>query len=177
MQYPAAANAPPRRPDAAHLRSGVSGPMTTRAARPSRRSLAGGEVSATTQEDAVAGQERRVAIERALGDVGIRGRDGDAPFAQLPAQLADVEPVLERRRMDREVDDQALHRLASAAGARAADAARPRRAGGSTTKPPASASSSAGTSRPAKKSIQTEVSTTTPLTRLLEVDVQLAAFP
>src|SRR5688572_30074629 len=44
--------------------------------------------------------------------------------------------------------------------------------GGRTTNPPARASSSAGTSRPAKKSIQTEVSTTTPLTRLLEVDLE-----
>src|SRR5581483_6697749 len=48
--------------------------------------------------------------------------------------------------------------------------------GGRTAAPCARASSSVGTGRPAKKSIQLDVSTTT-LTRLLEVDLQLELAP
>src|SRR5262249_60823386 len=45
--------------------------------------------------------------------------------------------------------------------------------GGSTTSPCARASSSEGVGTPAKKSIQTDVSATTPLTGHLEVDVEV----
>src|SRR5919109_518452 len=45
--------------------------------------------------------------------------------------------------------------------------------GGSTTAPCARPSSNAGTGRPPRKSIQTDVSTTRPLTRFVQVDLEL----
>jgi len=56
-------------------------------------------VSRNLCEHRVPRHEDRVAIQRTLRDMAIRDRDDDALSRQLPTEIADSNPVIERCRM------------------------------------------------------------------------------
>jgi hypothetical protein len=63
-------------------------------------------MSCDALEDGIAGEKKRVEVQRALGHMRVRCRNGQAFFPKTAAELPDMDPMGQRRPMYRDTFDQ-----------------------------------------------------------------------